>query len=470
MKKNILGTSVVTQVAILVHDIEQTAQRYADFFGIEKPRITITDELDTSKAKYKGMPTRGRAKLAFFNIGNKLSLELIQPDDQPSTWREDLNRRGEGFHHIAFEIKGMNEKVAALMKESMPLLQTGEYTGGRYAYIDATKDLKVVLELLEHDTAPVVRVSHPAGVPGLPRGLSLGCWEFGDIGAGPPDEEKSIALIRAAYEMGVTHFDTAESYARGMSESVLGRAVEPFSGKVFIATKAEATGKAETVAAIEKSLQRLRRQYLDLFYIHWPRTGVDPRPMMEALEDLRAREIVRHIGVSNFRVKDMVQVSEAGHIDVCQLGYNLLWRYPERDVIPWCRDHDIPMITYSTIAQGLLSDKPRSPTSWDKGDARGKTIYYRADVWPHVARSVSAMQDAARRASTPLSVLAIRWVLAQEGIISSLVAARTREQLASNVEAARSPIDPAIAGELERLSTEAMRTIPDVGNIFLYYP
>jgi hypothetical protein len=151
MKKGILGSQVVTQVGILVHDIEKTAQVYANFFGVAKPTIIVTDTIDTSQAQYKGGPCRARAKLAFFKVGQGLEPELIQPDDEPSTWRDDLNRKGEGVHHLAFQVKGMKEKVADLQKENMPLVQSGEYTGGRYAYVDANRDLKVLIELLEND-------------------------------------------------------------------------------------------------------------------------------------------------------------------------------------------------------------------------------------------------------------------------------------------------------------------------------
>ena len=151
MKKGILGSHVVTQVGLLVNDIEKTAQVYADFLGVPRPIIRVTDVIEKSQAKYKGSPTRARAKLAFFNVGEGLDLELIEPDHEPSTWREDLDRRGEGVHHIAFQIKGMKEKVADLQKENMPLVQSGEYTGGRYAYVDANRDLKVLIELLEND-------------------------------------------------------------------------------------------------------------------------------------------------------------------------------------------------------------------------------------------------------------------------------------------------------------------------------
>ncbi len=151
MKKGILGTHVVTQVGLLVHDIEKTAQVYADFLGVPRPPIRVTGALEQSQAKYRGKPTPARAKLAFFDVGPGLQLELIEPDRQPSTWREDLDRKGECVHHIAFRIKGMKEKVSNLEKEGMPLVQSGEYTGGRYAYIDAARDLKVLIELLEND-------------------------------------------------------------------------------------------------------------------------------------------------------------------------------------------------------------------------------------------------------------------------------------------------------------------------------
>jgi len=151
LEHKILGTHVVTQIGFLVHDIEKTARAYADFLGVEVPPIQMTDELEKAQTRYKGKPSTARAKLAFFKIGPTLDLELIQPTDEPSTWRDDLNRKGEGFHHIAFVIKGMKEKIAKLEKNGMKLLQAAEYTGGRYAYIDANRDLKLVLALLEND-------------------------------------------------------------------------------------------------------------------------------------------------------------------------------------------------------------------------------------------------------------------------------------------------------------------------------
>lgn len=150
MDNNILGTSMITQIGLLVNDIEATSQAYADFFGVEKPSWSWTDTVDKAQTEYKGESSEARAKLAFFNMGS-VQLELIEPDQHPSTWRDHLNKYGEGPHHIAFVVDGMKEKVALMEKNGMKLVQKGEYTGGRYAYLDTFHPLKVMLELLEND-------------------------------------------------------------------------------------------------------------------------------------------------------------------------------------------------------------------------------------------------------------------------------------------------------------------------------
>lgn len=151
MTNPLLGNEVITQVGILVNDIEKTSKVYAEFFGVEPPDIRQTDIMEKAQTKYLGQPTTAQAKLAFFQVGPQLQLELIEPDQNPSTWRHDLDKNGEGFHHIAFNIKGMRHMIDKLDGFGLPLLQTGEYTGGRYAYIDGTDKLKLVLELLEND-------------------------------------------------------------------------------------------------------------------------------------------------------------------------------------------------------------------------------------------------------------------------------------------------------------------------------
>lgn len=150
MDKDLLGTRAITQIGLLVHDIDTVSEAYANFFGMEKPAWFWTDTVDKAQTAYNGQPSEARAKLAFFNMGS-LQLELIEPDHHPSTWRDHLNEHGEGVHHIAFVVEGMKNRVAAMEAAGMKLIQKGEYTGGRYAYMDTSDPLKVMLELLEND-------------------------------------------------------------------------------------------------------------------------------------------------------------------------------------------------------------------------------------------------------------------------------------------------------------------------------
>lgn len=143
-----LGTDVVTQIALVVHDIDATSEAYASLLGVDKPEAIMTDAYEHSGAEYRGQPTRARAKLAFFKVGPQLTLELIEPDHEPSTWREHLDQHGEGVHHIAFRVEDMDETVSRLDAAGMPLVQSGRFPGGRYAYMDSRGALKTTLELL----------------------------------------------------------------------------------------------------------------------------------------------------------------------------------------------------------------------------------------------------------------------------------------------------------------------------------
>jgi methylmalonyl-CoA/ethylmalonyl-CoA epimerase len=150
MDNGFLGNNVITQIGIVVRDIEKSSKEFAEFFGVPVPKWVQTDPLDKAQTVFRGAPSAARAKLAFMRFGS-LDIELIEPDTKPSTWREHLDSRGEGVHHIAFVIEGMKEKVAALEAHGFPLQQKGEYTGGRYAYIETARTLKTIVELLEND-------------------------------------------------------------------------------------------------------------------------------------------------------------------------------------------------------------------------------------------------------------------------------------------------------------------------------
>ena len=150
MGTGLLGNNVITQIGIVVRDIEKSSREFAEFFGIAVPTWKQTDAMDKAETRFRADPTPARAKLAFMHFGS-LDIELIEPDTHPSTWREHLDTRGEGVHHVAFVIEGMADRVRELEAHGHALQQKGEYTGGRYAYVDTSRTLKTLVELLEND-------------------------------------------------------------------------------------------------------------------------------------------------------------------------------------------------------------------------------------------------------------------------------------------------------------------------------
>src|SRR5262249_52890114 len=138
MNEPALGTTTVTQVGIIVSDIEAKARAWAELLGVPVPDISITDTVDITQTEHLGKSTPARAKLAFIHLG-QVDLELIEPIGEPSTWNDQLQQHGDSLHHIAFNVQGMREKAAHMAAHDAPLIQRGEYTGGRYAYFDSAE-------------------------------------------------------------------------------------------------------------------------------------------------------------------------------------------------------------------------------------------------------------------------------------------------------------------------------------------
>ena len=148
MSEGRLGTRTVAQIGLVVSDVEATAEAWAKVFGLPVPEVQVTATVDEAHTEYRGQPTPAQARLAFFHFDN-VDVELIEPIGGPSTWREHLEQHGDSLHHIAFRIQGMPEKLEYLSGQGITLIQRGDYTGGRYAYLDAVSQLGLILELLE---------------------------------------------------------------------------------------------------------------------------------------------------------------------------------------------------------------------------------------------------------------------------------------------------------------------------------
>jgi myo-inositol catabolism protein IolS len=306
--------------------------------------------------------------------------------------------------------------------------------------------------------------------PLLPLGLG-GSW-FVPYSTPGEEDARLMDAIDAAYEGGVRHFDTAGGYGNGHSEEIYAGFLSGKRGDVFLASKAdptEVTAQA-MMAEVEASLRRLRTDYIDLYYIHWPRSGIDMRPRMEALERARREGQIRAVGVSNFSVSQMREVQEVGRIDAHQLGYNLLWRYAERDLIPFCRQHGIAVVTYSTLAHGILTGKFDKVPDLPPGDQRHNILPFRSDIWPYVHGGVERLKAIAAELGRPLQHLAIRWTIARPGVASVLIGARSRAQAEANVAALSGEIPDDVFDRMTAVSDEIMRHVPDEGNLFNHYP
>ncbi|MDI9496975.1 MAG: VOC family protein [Bacillota bacterium] len=147
-----IGTNQVTQIGFVVRDIGKTKAAWAKFLGVAEPPVVDGGDYAVTGTRYLGEAApRANCLMAFFDVGEGLQLELIEPNGEPSAWQDYLDEHGEGFHHIAFGVRGMDKQIANLERDGMSLLQRGKYgdASGEYAYVDGLGELKTLIELLE---------------------------------------------------------------------------------------------------------------------------------------------------------------------------------------------------------------------------------------------------------------------------------------------------------------------------------
>ena len=300
--------------------------------------------------------------------------------------------------------------------------------------------------------------------------LALGGSLFGEGKWSGANKAVLLKAMERALELSVTHFDTAADYGSGESERVLGQFLRGKRDRVFLSSKAstDELSAASMLQEVEKSLKRLQTDHIDLYYIHWPRLGKDLRPLMEGLVLAKEQGKISFIGVSNFSVAQMEEVGEVGEIDAHQLGYNLFWRFAERDVIPYCCEKGIALVTYSSIAQGILTGKFARELAFAPGDQRSSIILFHPEVWPHLYRATEQLKVLAQDVNRPLVHLAIRWVLKRAQ--TAVVGAKDREQVNSNVAALGGNIPESVFERMTQISDEVTPHIPDLGNMYDYHP
>jgi aryl-alcohol dehydrogenase-like predicted oxidoreductase len=277
------------------------------------------------------------------------------------------------------------------------------------------------------------------------------------FGSGMPpvttvDERDARAMIDRALAAGVNLVDTADVYAFGQSEEIVGRAVRdlgPRRDDVLVATKCGfgsrdggALSYDSVVAACEASLRRLGLDHIDLYQLHRPDRTTPIEETLRALDDLVTRGLVRAIGTSNFRAWEtsaaVARQRALGRpaFTATQLYYSLVAREAEHELIPECRADDLGVIVWSPLSSGFLTGRYRAAGGGTGGEGRRTTFSF-PPVDPELGeRALRALATVADGRGVPMARVALAWVLAQPGITSAIVGASSLGQLDDNLAAA----------------------------------
>jgi aryl-alcohol dehydrogenase-like predicted oxidoreductase len=294
--------------------------------------------------------------------------------------------------------------------------------------------------------------------------VGYGSWEAGAgiWGANPPEDEL-IAAIHAGLDAGIDWIDTAEIYGRGKSESIVGRAAEG-RDDVMIFTKLAPRGSGSGFGAedvrrgAEGSLERLRRDVIDLYQLHWPDGSIPVEETWEAMAALKAEGLVRYIGVSNFDRGLIERCEKIEHVDSLQPQFSILHRDGRDDLFPFCRDNGTGIVCYGPLAYGLLTGAIDRDTEFARDDWRsgGTGIgYYRELFAPGKIEknleTVEALRPIADRVGTTLAQLALAWVGHQTGVTGAIAGSRSAEHVVQNAGAGDVTLEQKDLDEIEFL-------------------
>ncbi len=284
--------------------------------------------------------------------------------------------------------------------------------------------------------------------------LGFGCWEIGGTYGRIEDGDFQRAVAREI-DSGITSFDTAEAYGMGVSEEALARALGGRRNDVVIATKfgvgyeempnRRDSSRERVLASIDKSLQRLQTDHVDIYLVHWPDPNTPLDETIRALDDIVSQGKARYIGVSNFRLAQIEACMELRRIDVVQYGWNMFDRRMQGEIFPYCAAQEIAVMAYGSLAYGMLSGTFHPGMSFDENDWRsrggmlGSLNLFRTLFGPeHFPRNLAAVEELKRLAAKygkSLPQFALRWTLSNPAVGTALVGFRTPAEVMENLGA-----------------------------------
>jgi aryl-alcohol dehydrogenase-like predicted oxidoreductase len=321
-------------------------------------------------------------------------------------------------------------------------------------------------------------------IPGTslkPSPIALGTWAMGGGMWGGTDEAAAIRTIHEAVDRGITLIDTAPVYGFGRSEEIVGKALAEggLRKRVLIATKVGLDWKdnkpyrngsrTRIHKEIDDSLRRLHTDVIDIYQVHWPDSSIPIEETAAAMAELLRAGKIRAIGVSNFNPAQMEAFRKVAPLHTAQPPYNLFERAVERDVLPYCRDHNIVTLAYGALCRGLLSGRMTRQTRFVGDDLRQQDPKLQA---PRFAQYLSAVERLDRFAQANYGRrvihLALRWVLDRQPSTIALWGARRADQLTPISGVAGWRLDRSALAEIDRILSE---TIADpVGPEFMAPP
>jgi aryl-alcohol dehydrogenase-like predicted oxidoreductase len=288
--------------------------------------------------------------------------------------------------------------------------------------------------------------------------IGLGTWAIGGWMWGGTDEARSIDAIHASIDEGVTLIDTAPAYGQGVAEEIVGKAIKGRRDQVILATKCGLVwhtqkgnhffdydgkpvhrylGKDAIVHEVEQSLKRLGTDHIDHYITHWQDPTTPIAETMEALESLKAQGKIRSIGASNTSSEDVKAYVSAGQLDAIQEEYSMVKRDIETTLIPLCREKGVSVLSYSSLALGLLTGKIGPERTFEGDDQRKDNPLFSMENRQKVAQLMDVIEPIASAHGATKAQVVIAWTLQQPGITFSLCGARNPDQAAENARAGR---------------------------------
>src|SRR6478736_2421167 len=293
--------------------------------------------------------------------------------------------------------------------------------------------------------------------------IGLGCMGL-SFGLGPAvDRANAIALVRAAAERGVTFFDTAQVYGPFTNEDVVGEALEPYRGKVAIASKfgfdidpitgvnrGGLNSRPEQIrAATDSSLRRLRVDAIDLYYQHRVDPNVPIEDVAGAVKELIAEGKVRHFGLSEAGVRTIRRAHAVQPVTALQSEYSLWWREPEQEILPTLEELGIGFVPFSPLGKGFLTGKITEETKFDAGDFRNTVPRFNEENRKANQALVDLVGSFAQQKNATPAQIALAWILAQKPWIVPIPGTTKLHRLEENLGATAVELTP---DDLHRLN------------------